>query len=191
MELDLPALFWKLLVGEQLCRIDLGSADQRIVEFLEQLAAVADEAGWLALGPVCWRVRSASGRLVQVPRPVAAALAALEPELEPEPERGLNPTQACDDGGGANIVVWKDRDEYIVAAEALRLHEFDEQTSVIRSGLAEVCPASLLPLLTWRELEARCCGAPSIELNLLRSIAKYDGQYQRCVLRRNFHHVCH
>eukprot|EP01051_Picozoa_sp_SAG22_P023087 SAG22_NODE_5802_length_950_cov_0.963572_1_plen_190_part_10 len=66
MELDLPALVWKLLLGEVLRRADLGTVDERIVEFFDQLAVVETEAGWHALGPVRWRVRSASGRLVPV-----------------------------------------------------------------------------------------------------------------------------
>jgi hypothetical protein len=45
--------------------------------------------------------------------------------------------------------------------------------------MAEVCPLALLPLLTWRELEARVCGATKIDTKLLRSITKYDGQYSR------------
>ena len=34
-------------------------------------------------------------------------------------------------------------------------------------------------LMGWRELEQRVCGEPRIDLELLKSITKYDGEYRR------------
>jgi hypothetical protein len=34
-------------------------------------------------------------------------------------------------------------------------------------------------LMGWRELEQRVCGEPRIDLEVLKSIAKYDGEYRR------------
>eukprot|EP01051_Picozoa_sp_SAG22_P015972 SAG22_NODE_2171_length_2894_cov_1.655814_2_plen_406_part_00 len=95
---------------------------------------------------------------------------------EPAPEVVL---AVAADVKAEETVAWADRAAYIKAAEQLRLHEFDTACAAIKAGMAEVCPAVLLPLLTWRELEARVCGAPKIDLELLKSITKYDGQYRR------------
>lgn len=84
-----------------------------------------------------------------------------------------------------------------------RLHEFDEQVSAVREGMARVVPVPLLSLFTGYELEtmvresssrlwrhicpqvvcrfysafvsSQVCGSPDIPLHLLKSVATYKG----------------
>ncbi len=93
----------------------------------------------------------------------------------------------------------------LFAAEALRLrlHEFDRQAAAVREvdpsannhkftsfiksfqsisvgpltaqGLAAVVPVSVISLFTPRELEVVVCGEPTVDLELLRSVAEYRG----------------
>jgi hypothetical protein len=57
-----------------------------------------------------------------------------------------------------------------------RLHEFDEQVSAVREGMAKVIPVPLLSLFSGYELETMVCGSPDIPLNLLKSVATYKGK---------------
>ena len=152
MELDLAPAVWKKLLGETLTIDDLSSFDERIVQFLNNLMAMT-EVEWDA-SHVRWRIRNAAGRIV-----------------------GLTPP-----GGGAtnSLVHFTQRDDYIAASLALRLAEFDEPITQMKIGLGEVVPVnSGLGLMSWRELEQRVCGEPRIDLDVLKSIAKYDGEYRR------------
>ncbi|XP_061744248.1 E3 ubiquitin-protein ligase HERC2 isoform X2 [Nerophis ophidion] len=67
------------------------------------------------------------------------------------------------------------RAEYVRLAINYRLHEFDEQVSAVREGMARVVPVPLLSLFTGYELETMVCGSPDIPLHLLKSVATYKG----------------
>ncbi|XP_060089857.1 E3 ubiquitin-protein ligase HERC2 isoform X3 [Heteronotia binoei] len=67
------------------------------------------------------------------------------------------------------------RAEYVRLAINYRLHEFDEQVTAVREGMARVVPVPLLSLFTGYELETMVCGSPDIPLHLLKSVATYKG----------------
>uniref|UniRef100_A0AAY4E4M2 E3 ubiquitin-protein ligase HERC2 n=1 Tax=Denticeps clupeoides TaxID=299321 RepID=A0AAY4E4M2_9TELE len=69
----------------------------------------------------------------------------------------------------------ENRAEYVRLAINYRLHEFDEQVSAVREGMARVVPVPLLSLFTGYELETMVCGSPDIPLHLLKSVATYKG----------------
>ena len=54
-----------------------------------------------------------------------------------------------------------------LAAKA-RLSESLRQIDAVRAGLGDVVPVSALKLFTWRELEQRVCGKPTVDIPLLR-----------------------
>jgi hypothetical protein len=56
-----------------------------------------------------------------------------------------------------------------------RKHEFDAPCRAIRDGLVSVVPSSALSLLSWHELEERVCGRPTLDVELLRRTATYEG----------------
>lgn len=56
-----------------------------------------------------------------------------------------------------------------------RLNESDKQMRAVKQGIGMVFPGFLMKLYTWKELEYKVCGKPSIDLHHLRAITKYSG----------------
>ena len=78
--------------------------------------------------------------------------------------------------GGASIpVTWENRIEWAAKVEHYRLHESEAQVAAIRSGMAAILPAQLLPLFTWRELELLVCGKREIDIAFLQQHTNYRG----------------
>jgi hypothetical protein len=76
-------------------------------------------------------------------------------------------------GGERERVTWERRNEYVDAAIALRLNETNVQMNAVRRGLATIVPQHLLTVFTWRELEEMVCGAPTMDIELLRNMTSY------------------
>ena len=57
----------------------------------------------------------------------------------------------------------------------MRLHEFDQQISAMREGMAKVIPVPFLSLFTGPELETMVCGSQEISVSLLKSVTTYKG----------------
>lgn len=74
-----------------------------------------------------------------------------------------------------DIITPENRHEYIRQALDYRLHEFDQQVTAVREGMARVVPVPLLSLFTGYELETMVCGSPDIPIALLKSVATYKG----------------
>ena len=66
-------------------------------------------------------------------------------------------------GGDKRRVLWEERKVYVEAAVRVRLGECDAEIEAIKSGFTTVVPALVLPLLTWRDLEAKVCATPIID----------------------------
>jgi hypothetical protein len=56
-----------------------------------------------------------------------------------------------------------------------RLNEFSKQMKAIKKGIGMVFAPFLMKMYTWKELEYKVCGKPSIDLLHLRAITKYNG----------------
>lgn len=65
--------------------------------------------------------------------------------------------------------------DYVRLAIHMRLHEFDQQVTAVREGLAKVVPLPLLHLFTGSELETMVCGSQEISVDLLKSVTTYKG----------------
>ena len=65
--------------------------------------------------------------------------------------------------------------EYVRLAVHMRLHEFDQQISAMREGMAKVIPVPFLSLFTGPELETMVCGSQEISVSLLKSVTTYKG----------------
>jgi len=76
-------------------------------------------------------------------------------------------------------VTYAQRHEYAARAIAARLSESALLLSCIREGLLSVIPRQCLRLLSWRELELRVCGRPTVDLSVLESHTVYSGGYTR------------
>lgn len=153
LELDLPSLVWKPLVGQSLDASDVAAVDQILDSAMKGLLddAALNEKGvdaecFADLYDLNFTYSSSDGRMV---------------ELLP---------------GGADIIVtWERRAEYARLVREMRLRESVRAIQALRQGLVSVIPARYLSLLTWKELELEVCGSPDIDVELLKQHTRYSG----------------
>jgi hypothetical protein len=148
LSIDLPAFFWKPLVGIPLTVDDLKDIDHSlytgVLKFMKGCTR-EDLEGETRTFFEKFQVTLSNG--VVVP-------------LKPN---------------GENIdVTWANRDEYIALVEKERLNESRIQSNAIRKGIADVIPIHLLNLCTWQDLEMRVCGKPFIDIDLLKRHTEYS-----------------
>jgi len=149
LQLNLPALIWKLLVGDAPGLEDLEAVDLQTVQSLQRLRNIhtmgVDEDTFEDVIFQSFTTVSADGRTVP---------------LVPN---------------GENIdVTFGNRNEYCDLVVAYKLGEFALQAAAVRGGLATQVPVRLLSLFTWDDLERFVCGNPVIDLELLRSATTYN-----------------
>lgn len=78
--------------------------------------------------------------------------------------------------GGKNKILSKENaEDYVHMVLNARLNEFEKQMKAIKLGIGLVFPSFLMRMYTWKELEYKVCGKPSIDLHHLRAITKYSG----------------
>ena len=150
MELDLPALLWRSLLGEQIGVREIHGIDADLASHLEAVLSIDDEAAWDAqaeVDPVCWTVRLVNGSV--------SALRA----------------------NGTERVQYADRAEYVATAERVWLEQFKPQIDAICTGFNSSFPIVVARLQTWRELERSVCGVSDVSADALQRIAKYEGSY--------------
>ena len=174
MELDLPSLCWKSILGQAADTHELRTVDTKTAAHLESVRAVEDEATWQLRQesePVRWCVRLVS-----------------------------NKGQALR-GDGTALVAFSEKEEYAALAEKKWLAQFEPQLKAMQAGFYAVFPELGARLLTWRELERRkahsfdvdipahlladcvvwsgVCGLPDVDVSQLQRIAKYEGSYTK------------
>lgn len=168
--LDLPPLFWKRFLREEVSLRDLAGVDERWVRAIESVRTASN--------PLAWRELVAS--------PVAAVVAG-----QPQGAGGGSPPApgttgqlmwCCKSVGGHIVelvkggltkhVRYEDRVEYVRLAVQARLIEFDRAIEAMRVGFSINVPTFILPLLTHKELMVRVCGEVTVDLDILKSIIK-------------------
>jgi len=78
--------------------------------------------------------------------------------------------------GGKNKIITKENaKEYVELVMKARLSEFDRQMKAIKQGIGMVFPPFLMKIYTWKDLEYKVCGKPTIDLVHLKAITKYSG----------------
>jgi hypothetical protein len=153
LELDLPSLVWKPLVGQGFDGSDLAAVDQMMDSAMK---ALVDDHGHLEKGVTAENFVDSYEIKFTYPTSDEKVV-----ELIP---------------GGANInVTWERRSEYVSLVREMRLKESLSQIQAIRAGLITVIPARFLSLLTWKELELEVCGSPDIDVELLKQHTSYTG----------------
>eukprot|EP00029_Vermamoeba_vermiformis_P008050 TRINITY_DN365_c0_g1_i7.p1 TRINITY_DN365_c0_g1~~TRINITY_DN365_c0_g1_i7.p1 ORF type:complete len:4455 (+),score=2004.27 TRINITY_DN365_c0_g1_i7:138-13502(+) len=148
LTVDLPAFFWKPLVGSKLTVDDLKEIDHSLYGFLRFMRICAKED------------LEGDNRKIFEKFTISRSDKSVVP-LKP---------------GGQDIdVTWANKEEYIRLVEQSRLHESRMQLKAIKQGLSEVVPAALLQLCSWQDLEWRVCGKPMIDVKLLKRHTEYSG----------------
>jgi len=161
LDLNFPSILWKQLVQQPITRDDLEGIDLSLIQTLSSIRNIEEidvtEDLFEDVFDGNFSTVGLDGRVV---------------ELLPQ--------------GLLKRVTLSNRTEYVELVEKYRLHEFSQQANAIRSGLAQVVPATLLTLFSWDELEVFVCGNPEVDLALLKSCTDYS----RCSINdkhiRNF-----
>jgi len=147
LPINLPALFWKPLVGEQPVRGDLESIDRKVVQHLKQLQEISEEEFNENYGPngnTSLNFTIFAGKTV---------------DLVP--------------GGSTIPVTWENKNDYIDKVFAYKLHESPKQMNAIKEGLANIIPIAPLSIFRWQELEVAVCGNPYLDLDFLKQHTTY------------------
>jgi len=151
LNLDLPSIVWKLLVGSEVGRSDLEGIDAHSYKLYDLFHSTdaskgVEEETFEKVYDLYFTTTSSDGRTIEL--------------LE----------------GGKNIkVTWQNRLEYVNLVEKYRLNEFKTQTESMRQGLATMVPIQLLSLFTWQELELSVCGKREVSIELLKENTTYSG----------------
>lgn len=146
LDLNLPPLFWKKLVGEPVGAADLESVDVVVMQALREVQAAPREHPMFTGAPRFFTVPNLSGAVV----PVVP-------------------------GGSTRPLTYDNRMEYVEAVLRCRLGELDRQMDAIRAGVACIVPARLLCLFTGAEVEEMVCGSVTVDVEMLRRTALYEG----------------
>ncbi|KAK1948183.1 putative E3 ubiquitin-protein ligase HERC1 [Phytophthora citrophthora] len=151
LDLNLPPVIWKLLVGQQVTRQDIEAIHQGCFQVVDTIANLdahgITEAMFDEIVDASFTVLSSTRETV---------------ELVP--------------GGQHLHVTWEDRVEYASAVETYRLTEFAPVCEDISRGVATMLPAPTLGLFSWHELRTLVCGKATVDISLLRRRTIYgDG----------------
>lgn len=143
--IDLAPIVWKHLVGERPDVTDIEAIDEAFAHGNKMIREWPRADDFDSLD-LTWTALSSAGK--EVP-------------LKP---------------GGADLAVtFEERIAYVDAVERFRIEEGLSQMMEIRRGIAQIVPADMLGLLSWRELERKVCGSPEVDINMLRRFTKYSG----------------
>ncbi|KAH7479170.1 E3 ubiquitin-protein ligase HERC2 [Phytophthora ramorum] len=151
LDLNLPPVVWKLLVGQNVTRHDIEAVHQGCFQVVDTIANLdahgITETMFDEIVDASFTVLSSTRETV---------------ELVP--------------GGQHLHVTWEDREEYASAVETYRLTEFAPVCGDISRGIATILPAPTLGLFSWHELRTLVCGKASVDIALLRRRTIYgDG----------------
>lgn len=152
LQLDLPSIVWKTLVGLKPDLTDLRAIDEVLVKMMLSLMDEkdledrgVDSTNFVENFELVWSISDGKGEVELVPN------------------------------GCSKVVEWKDRREYAEKVLAYKLGEGKEQISAIRRGLVSVIPGQLLYLWTPKEFEGMVCGQDDVDIEVLRTHTRYCG----------------
>lgn len=148
MEMRWPRLVWKRMVGLPVTVEDLRAVDQNLFQMLDDIRAATDETLFKnTFSDVFFAVHTFDG----------------QEQIELIP-------------GGAEIQVdFARRLEYVDKVIAFKLTEGASQMNEMIIGLATIIPTQELCWFSPDELERKVCGAPCVDIGVLKSNVVYDG----------------
>lgn len=149
LALDMPLMFWKQIVGEDVGILDVEEIDKRLVDYARNLETCPGEAVFEEIeedDPVYWVATLSDGS---------------KQELVPN--------------GKTIRVTYKDRVKYANKIIQARLKESLLQVKCIRKGISQLVPEPFLNYLSGSDLEVLVCGRPRVDVDLLKKHTKYSG----------------
>jgi hypothetical protein len=159
LDLALPSLVWKSVVGEGLVDADLQSVDFPFSCFLSSLMDI--HAKLLSSGGEEERLQTESDA------------ASMLQDLTWTTISTNGDTMLLVPGGDERVVKVHEIEDFVMATVKARLGESYTATSAFRSGLLEVVGDSI-QLLAWDELESLVCGSKKVDVKRLQDNTEYD-----------------
>jgi hypothetical protein len=161
IELDLPAMVWKSLLGERLDVHDIRGVDARTAAHLDIVAPPeCEDPAAEAAAAKEWATKQESQTPVQWCLPLLAG------------------SSVALRGDGSDLVTHTERGVYNELAQEAWLEQFQPQLEAMRLGCFSCFPELAARLLTWRDFEQRCCGRPDVAVSALQQIARYEGSHR-------------
>jgi hypothetical protein len=155
LNLDLPSLLWKKILGIKVDVNDLEAIDKLCIQAFNE----------------CGKLSKDKFDYLITERFVTQLSDGQEFELK--------------EGGKNLPVKFADREEWAKLSIQARLNESDQQIRAIKKGLNAVVPANTLSLFSSYDLELMVCGNPVIDLDLLRKHTQYRGISSGSALVKN------
>jgi hypothetical protein len=158
-----PKVVWKGLVGEKVNLEDLKEYDEAcfsVVRQVRDFARKMEEVGGKGGGEDAREAVEGFENAVGDLRFAANLSSGEEVELV--------------EGGSGKAVTKENCLEWVERMIECRLHEGDKAVFAMRDGLASIIPSTLLPLLTWDQLELLVCGKDGVDIDLLQENTEYD-----------------
>jgi hypothetical protein len=150
LNLSLPPIFWKSLLRERLTVKDLKTMDLCTVTILEILK-----------NPESNELTSENFSMVYDEKFTTKNSAGEEVEVVP--------------GGKEIQVTFENSKEFSALALENRLNESNKIYEVIREGLSAVVPVDYLNLMSFKQFETLVCGAPDVDIDILKENTDYEG----------------
>jgi hypothetical protein len=158
LNMNLPQVFWKYLLGEALILEDLESIDFSMAKRIKEISSFGKDL------PSGLSEEEISEYFVETYDSVFTCLLS-----DGITERELLPN-------GANIQLsLRNRTEWCQLALQKRLFESKEQLDAILRGLKSVIPLASFRLFTATQLEEVFCGSPDFSVQLLKEMTVYEG----------------
>ncbi|KAH8584680.1 HECT domain-containing family [Cryptosporidium sp. chipmunk genotype I] len=162
LNLDIPKIIWKLILGENTSLNDLKQIDLYSVKFYEKLKEIECD----------WENNKIENKFKE--------------KLILEEFYSLQLNWSCLNINGEVVELKLGGEKLPVAIDELGKYcsmfkeyklerEFLHATNNIRKGITEIIPENILELQTHEELERLICGNPSIDIELLKQHTKYTG----------------
>jgi len=103
-------------------------------------------------------------------------------------DSGGKDAELCE-GGSEIPVTFDNAKEYAQLVEKFRLNENPEAYNMIRKGISAVVPMDILNLFSWKQVQTLICGAPDVDVDLLKGNTDYDGSTENDAHIRYFWEV--
>ncbi len=176
LQLDLPPIFWKKLIGHEVNEWDLKQIDtytwQMIDGLKKYLKKSSDTSGSDG------KIQSIDEFEVYDEETLATRYSAEEFEATVDQKfvailSNGTEIELCQNGRQRQVTL-ENLEEFITLLTNARLSEFDLQIKYILQGIKTVLPDNILFFMTWQELDLRATGSKTVDIELLKSITVYD-----------------
>jgi hypothetical protein len=162
LAIDLPALFWKLLLQDVVRERDLASLDRNLLRNTEP-AAMDDEPcefetkfPGITAAAEAFLARYDHDAFLAKPPGDKSACSGLSSDGEGTSDQRSEARQAA---------LAKFLSE---TARSISLHRYDSQIAAIRAGFTQIVPSYALHALHWKDLSLKVCGVPVVSTQGLK-----------------------